>query len=100
MGTCLQWGLHSQRLGGGVCVIAPVLPPLDSPPPKSGIEISIATPADDAELRELLRNSPVPGPISVTFEREPSFHNSCHVRGDFQVAVGRDRATGKIIGLG
>lgn len=100
MGTCLQRGLHSEWLGGGVRVIAPVLPLLDSPSPKSGIEISIATPGDDAELRELLRNSPVPGPISVTFEREPSFHNSCHIRGDFQVAVGRDRTTGRIIGLG
>lgn len=77
-------------------MIAPVLPLL-----KSGFEIGLATTADDRELRELLRRSPVPGPISVTFEREPSFHNSSHIRGDFlQVAVGRDRRTGKIIGLG
>jgi hypothetical protein len=77
-------------------VIAPVLPLL-----KSGFEIELASPADDHELRELLRNSPVPGPISVTFEREPSFYNSCPIRGDFfQIGVGRDRRTGKIIGLG
>lgn len=77
-------------------MIAPVVPQLES-----GFEIELATTADDRELRELLRRSPVPGQISVTFEREPSFYNSCHIRGDFfQVAVARDRTTGKIIGLG
>jgi hypothetical protein len=82
-------------------VIAPVLPPLKSSPRKSGFEIALATPTDDHELRELLRNSPVPGPISVTFEREPSFFDSCRIRGDFfQACLGRDRKTGKIIGLG
>jgi hypothetical protein len=84
-----------------VRVIAPVLPLLNFSPLRSGFEIDLATPADDHELRELLRHSPVPGPISVTFEREPSFYNSCHIRGDFfQIGVGRDRRTGKIIGLG
>ncbi len=82
-------------------MIAPVVPMLESFPPRSGFEIALATPADDRELCELLRNSPVSGQISVTFEREPSFYNSCHIRGDFfQVGIGRDRATGTIIGLG
>lgn len=82
-------------------MIAPVLPRLKSPALKSGFEISLATAADDRELRELLRNSPVHGPISVTFEREPSFFDSCHIRGNFfQVCVGRDGRTGRIIGLG
>jgi hypothetical protein len=84
-----------------VRVIAPVLPLPKSSPPKSGFEITLATPTDDHELRELLRKSPIPGPISVTFEREPSFFDSCAIRGDFfQVGIGRDRRTGKIIGLG
>jgi hypothetical protein len=84
-----------------VRVIAPVLPRLKSPALKSGFEIALATAADDRELRELLRNSPVPGQISVTFEREPSFFDSCHIRGNFfQVCVGRDRRTGRIIGVG
>jgi hypothetical protein len=77
-------------------VIAPVLPQI-----KSRFEIELAAAADDRELRELLRSSPIPGQISVTFEREPSFFDSCHIRGDFfQVGVGRDRTTGRIIGLG
>lgn len=82
-------------------MIAPVLPRLKSPGLKSGFEIALGTAADDRELRELLRNSPVPGQISVTFEREPSFFDSGHIRGNFfQVCVGRDRRTGRIIGLG
>jgi hypothetical protein len=77
-------------------VIAPVLPQL-----KSRFGIELATAEDDPELRELLRSSPIPGQISVTFEREPSFFDSCRVRGDFfQVGVGRDRRTGEIIGVG
>jgi hypothetical protein len=84
-----------------VRVIAPVLPLHKSSPLKSEFEIALATPADDHKLRELLRNSPVPGRISVTFEREPSFFDSCRIRGDFfQACLGRDRRTGKIIGIG
>jgi hypothetical protein len=84
-----------------VRVIAPVLPVLPSRRLSSRFEIALANAEDDRELRELLRNSPVPGQISVTFEREPSFFNSCRIRGDFfQACVGRDRRTGKIIGLG
>ncbi len=77
-------------------MIAPVVPR-----PKSRFHIGLATPADDAELRALLRRSPVHGQISVTFEREPSFFDSCGIRGDFfQVGIGRDHRSGKIIGLG
>jgi hypothetical protein len=83
-------------------MIAPVTPNIDRKAPlRTGVEIELATQADDSELRELLRRSPIPGPISVTFEREPSFYNSCRIRGDvFQIAAGRDRQSGKIIGLG
>jgi hypothetical protein len=84
-----------------VRVIAPVLPLCKSSSLKSRFDIALATPTDDDELRELLRNTPVPGPIRVTFEREPSFFDSCRIRGDFfQACLGRDRRTGKIIGLG
>jgi len=77
-------------------MIAPVVPL-----PNSQFDIDLTTPADDLELRKLLRRNPIPGPISVTFEREPSFFDSCRIRGPFvQVGVGRDRRTGKIIGLG
>ena len=82
-------------------MIAPVVPLAKSLLPKSRFEIGLANEADDDQLRGLLRRSPIPGSISVTFEREPSFFDSCRVRGDFfQVGVGRDRRTGNVIGLG
>ena len=82
-------------------MIAPVLPELRAAQPKSRFDVELATPADDPELRELVRRSPIPGSISVTFEREPNFFEACRIRGGFfQVGVGRDRRTGKIIGLG
>lgn len=69
--------------------------------PKSRFSIEQASEADDPELRGLLRRSPLPGSIRVTFEREPSFLDSCNIRGDFvQVGIGRDRNTGRIVGLG
>jgi len=77
-------------------MIAPVVPL-----PRSRFDIELATPADDQELRALLRRNPIPGSISVTFEREPDFFASCRIRGDFfQVGIGRDRKTGRITGLG
>lgn len=79
----------------------PATPAQKSVPPKSRFEIELANEADDDEIRGLLRRSPIPGSISVTFEREPSFFESCRVRGDFfQVGIGRDRRTGSVIGLG
>lgn len=82
-------------------MIAPVLPPPITSLAKSRFEVELASAADDEELRELLRRSPVPGSISVTFEREPGFFDSCRIRADFfQVGIGRDGRTGKIIGLG
>lgn len=82
-------------------MIIPAVPLRRATPSNSYFEIELATRADDDELRALLQRSPIPGAISVTFEREPSFFDSCRIRGDFfQVGVGRDRRTGKIIGLG
>lgn len=67
----------------------------------SRFRIGLAGAEDDCALRELMRNSAIEGSISVTFEREPSFFDSCAIRGDFfQVVASRDRASGKPIGLG
>jgi len=71
------------------------------PLPKSRFDIELATSADDRELRALLRRNPIPGSISVTFEREPDFFACCRIRGEFfQVGIGRDRRTVRTIGLG
>jgi hypothetical protein len=37
------------------------------------VPFAIATPADDAEIRGLLRENPMPGRIALTLEREPDY---------------------------
>ena len=57
----------------------------------ASIRIDLATEADDAELRRLVRENAMPGEISVAFHREPSFFRAIAVEGDTQqVIVGRD----------
>jgi len=57
----------------------------------SGLEFRLAGEADDDALRWLLRESPMPGAIRVTFEREPSCLAAAALEGPFhQVAVGRE----------
>jgi hypothetical protein len=61
----------------------------------------LAIPADDAALRRLLRENPIPGTITLTFEREPSYFGAAVVEGPFQqTIVARDGATGMIVGMG
>lgn len=77
-------------------MIAPVLPRVSS-----RFEICLAEPREDAEIRMMLRGSPIPGSIEVTFEREPGFFDACGIRGEFvQVGIGRDIETGRLVGLG
>ncbi len=61
----------------------------------------LATPEDDAELRDILAATGMDGPISVAFRREPSFFEAAVVEGPFhQTIVGRDRRDGRIGGFG
>jgi hypothetical protein len=56
--------------------------------------------ADDADLRAALRACPLPGWVSIAFEREPSYFGACEVEGSFaQVVVARHRNTGELIGF-
>ena len=65
------------------------------------ITFDLATHADEAALRRILRASPMPGSISVTFEREPDYFRASTIEGTFhQTIVARDSATGEIIGMG
>jgi len=65
------------------------------------IEISLAGPEDDRELRSLLRENPVPGPVSLSYEREPDFFLASRVEGEQnQTLVARDGDSGKIMALG
>jgi hypothetical protein len=64
------------------------------------VEISIAGPESDAELRALMSQIPLGHGIVVTLEREPSFLEACLVHGEAQVCVGRDCETGRLVGMG
>ena len=67
----------------------------------SRYQFELATDADDAELRNILATTPMPGKISVTFQREPSYFAAAAVDGTFrQVVICRDRDTKRILGLG
>jgi hypothetical protein len=67
----------------------------------SNITFNLATPADDPQLRRMLRENPIPGKISVSFEREPNYFigtnlgNSLH-----QTVVARDGSGAEIIAMG
>jgi hypothetical protein len=64
------------------------------------LAIHLATPADDAAIRQLLRREPMPGRIRVTYQREPEFRLGCQVAGeDCQVLVARRQDNGEIVGL-
>lgn len=68
---------------------------------RSRFAITLAEQRDDAELRALLRENPMKGSMHVTFEREPDFFAACAIRGgSYQVGVGRDLESGRIVGLG
>ncbi len=57
----------------------------------------LATSADDPVIRRLLVNNPVPGQVSVTYEREPNYFLGCGTMGPFcQVLVARHLPSGEV----
>src|SRR5260370_12319024 len=64
-------------------------------------EFALATEADDAELRALLREIAMPGQITLAFLREPSFFLAERAGTETsQVLVCRDRQLGRVVGVG
>jgi hypothetical protein len=64
-------------------------------------EFQLATRADDAPLRAILAATPMPGNVSVSFRRDPSFFDAAVVDGAFhQVVVCRDHEEDRIVGFG
>ncbi len=60
----------------------------------------LTTPADDPAIRRLLANNPVPGQVTLTYEREPDYFLGCGTMGRFcQVLVARHQASGQIAGV-
>jgi hypothetical protein len=60
----------------------------------------LAQPADDPELRKLLAETPMPGRITVAFEREPNYFSGCSTMGQFwQIIVARHMVSGEMAGV-
>lgn len=63
-------------------------------------ELSLATPADEPAIRQLLAANPIPGHLSLTYEREPDYFLGCTVLNrDCQVLVARHLPTGQVVGV-
>src|SRR5262245_44781440 len=61
----------------------------------------LATADDDADLRRVMAETPMPGAMSVAFRREPSYFGAAVVDGRFrQVVVCREADTGRVVGFG
>ncbi len=66
----------------------------------SSIKFELATENDEADLRRLLRENPIPGAISVSFEREPNYFHASAIEGAFhQTLIAREAGAG-VIGVG
>jgi len=66
---------------------------------RSGVEFSLATPTDDSEIRRLLRESAMPGRISISLEREPDyFAETRSTAGTKETIVARER--GRVVCVG
>jgi hypothetical protein len=65
------------------------------------IDFAVATGADDADLRALLRQNPMAGEISVAFTREPDALAAGAISGEpHHTIIARDRADGRAVGMG
>jgi hypothetical protein len=63
--------------------------------------IELASRADDADLRFILANTPMPGSIALAFQREPCFFAAAEVEGrERQVVVARESTTNRVVGFG
>jgi len=63
------------------------------------VDVALATAADDAEIRRLLRENPMRGKISLSLEREPNYFADTHLPGETkQTIVVREH--GRVTGAG
>ncbi len=66
----------------------------------SQFRFELATDDDDAELRQVLAATPMPGKVSVSYRREPSYFGAAVVSGGFhQVLVLRDVEADRVAGF-
>ena len=48
---------------------------------RAGVRFAVATPADDAAIRRLLRDNPMTGAVTLSFEREPDYFRGAGIAG-------------------
>jgi hypothetical protein len=61
---------------------------------------ALATAADDADIRRLLSANPVPGRVTVAYERSPDYFLGCGTLGSFhQTMAVRHRPTGELAAI-
>jgi hypothetical protein len=64
------------------------------------IDYRLASADDDPDLRQLLRNNPMPGEVSVSLEREPNAFMAASIEGErHTMIVARDRSHGRPVGM-
>ena len=64
------------------------------------IDFRLATVTDDPDLRQLLRENPMQGEISVSLEREPDLFMAGSIEGErHDTIVARDRSRGRPVGM-
>jgi hypothetical protein len=65
------------------------------------VEFTVATNADDPDLRRMLKTNPLPGEITVSLEREPDALAAGAISGDpHHTIIARDPVDGRPIGMG
>lgn len=65
-----------------------------------GFDIRLATPADEPDIRRLVGSTPMPGAVTVRFEREPDYFLGTTIMGDpCDVIVGRHLSDGALAGM-
>jgi len=86
----------------GVTLKPPIAANVQNPAaPGSSFHLDFAVETDDAGLRRLLRETPMPGSIQITLEREPGYFNAMKTEGGCHYTFcARDRATGELFAMG
>jgi len=64
------------------------------------VRFSLATAEDDADVRRLLRENPMPGRVSISLEREPDAGLAATAEGELhRTIIARDAVDGRMIAL-
>jgi hypothetical protein len=62
------------------------------------LRFSLAGAADNADVNRMLRSTPVPGWITLSYEREPDYFRAAATEGDVhETLLGRDRRSGELV---